>query len=40
MIYEREEDMEVTTKRHPSKITLTAAIDENHHIKGSNLVFR
>lgn len=34
MIYEREEDMEVTTKRHPSKITLTAAIDETHHIKG------
>ncbi len=34
MIYEREEDMEVTTKRHPSKIKLTAAVDENHHIKG------
>lgn len=34
MIYEREEDMAVTTKRHPSKIQLTAAIDENHHIKG------
>jgi len=34
MIYEREEDMAVTTKRHPSKIRLTAAIDENNHIKG------
>ncbi len=32
LIYEREEDMEVTTKRHPAKITMEAAIDENHHI--------
>lgn len=28
MIYEREEDMIVTTKRHPSKTTMTAALDE------------
>ena len=34
MIYEREEDMAVTTKRHPSTIKLTAAIDKNHHIQG------
>lgn len=27
LVYEREEDMEVTTKRHPAKITMTAAID-------------
>ncbi len=29
LIYDREEDMEVTTKRHPSKITLEAAIVNN-----------
>lgn len=34
MIFEREEDMENTTKRHPSKIKLTAAIDKDHHIQG------
>lgn len=34
MIFEREEDMTVTTKRHPSKIRLTAAIDANHRIQG------
>ncbi len=34
MIYEREEDMEVTTKRHPSKITLTAAINKDFKIEG------
>ena len=34
MIYEREEDMAVTTKRHPSKIKLTASIDKDHHIQG------
>ncbi|MCX5775297.1 MAG: xanthine dehydrogenase family protein molybdopterin-binding subunit [Firmicutes bacterium] len=33
MIFEREEDMLVTTKRHPSKITLRAAIDENHKVQ-------
>ncbi len=27
LIYEREEDVEVTTKRHPSKITLKAGLD-------------
>lgn len=34
MIFNREEDMENTTKRHPSKIILTAAVDENQHIQG------
>lgn len=34
MIFEREEDMEVTTKRHPSKIVLTAGIDSDFHIQG------
>ncbi len=34
LIYEREEDMEVTTKRHPSKIVMTAAIDSNQKIAG------
>ncbi len=34
MIFEREEDMENTTKRHPSTIKLTAAIDKNHRIQG------
>lgn len=34
MIYEREEDMSVTTKRHPSKIQLTAAIDKEYRIQG------
>lgn len=29
LIYEREEDMQVTTKRHPSKITLTGYIKDN-----------
>ena len=32
MIYEREEDMEVTTKRHPSKIHMEAAIGKNNEI--------
>ncbi len=32
MIYEREEDMMVTTKRHPSKIDMEAALDEDNHI--------
>jgi len=34
MIYEREEDMEVTTKRHPSSIDLEAAINEKNEITG------
>jgi len=34
MIYEREEDMISTTKRHPSKTTLTAVINPDHHIVG------
>ena len=34
MIYEREEDMLVTTKRHPSKIILKASIDMLNHITG------
>lgn len=32
LIYEREEDMEVTTKRHPSTIQMQAAIGENNTI--------
>lgn len=32
MIYEREEDMEVTTKRHPSKIHMEAAISKDKEI--------
>ena len=34
MIFEREEDMLVTTKRHPSEITLEAKIDENNKVLG------
>jgi len=34
MIYEREEDMLVTTKRHPSKIIMKASLDMLHHITG------
>ncbi|MDO9629174.1 MAG: xanthine dehydrogenase family protein molybdopterin-binding subunit [Acholeplasmataceae bacterium] len=34
MILEREEDISVTTKRHPSKIKLEASIDSNHRILG------
>jgi len=34
MIYEREEDMLVTTKRHPSKIIMKASIDMLNHITG------
>ena len=33
LVYEREEDMLVTTKRHPSNTVMQAAIDENGHIK-------
>jgi CO/xanthine dehydrogenase Mo-binding subunit len=34
MIYEREEDMLVTTKRHPSKIIMKASLDMLNHITG------
>ncbi|NMV82667.1 MAG: xanthine dehydrogenase family protein molybdopterin-binding subunit [Erysipelotrichia bacterium] len=34
MIFEREEDMLVTTKRHPSSITLEAKIDQNNKVLG------
>ncbi len=34
MILEREEDMLVTTKRHPSKIKLMASVDENNQVLG------
>ncbi|MBC7958927.1 MAG: xanthine dehydrogenase family protein [Vallitaleaceae bacterium] len=34
LIYEREEDMAYTTKRHPSKTRLEAAIGEDKEIKG------
>ena len=34
LIYEREEDMEVTTKRHPSWIHMEAAINESNEISG------
>jgi len=33
-IYEREEDMIATTKRHPSKVRMEAALDENNNIQG------
>ncbi|MBN2604558.1 MAG: xanthine dehydrogenase family protein, partial [Bacilli bacterium] len=36
LIYEREEDMEVTTKRHPAKIVMEAAIGKNNEILGFN----
>lgn len=34
LIYEREEDMVSTTKRHPSLITLKAFLDEKQHLIG------
>lgn len=34
LIYERKEDIEVTTKRHPAYIEYEAALDENDHIAG------
>ncbi len=34
LIFEREEDMSVTTKRHPSKTTMEAAIDADNNIVG------
>ncbi|MBN2540861.1 MAG: xanthine dehydrogenase family protein [Bacilli bacterium] len=33
MMYDREEDMLVTTKRHPAKIHFEAALDESNHIQ-------
>lgn len=38
LIYEREEDMEVTTKRHPAKVSLTGYIKDNTIIGISNNV--
>ena len=32
LIYEREEDIIASTKRHPSTITMKAAIDSNHNV--------
>lgn len=32
MIYEREEDMVVTTKRHPAKIKMQAAVNRDHKV--------
>ena len=34
MIFDRDEDIRVTTKRHPSRIELKAAIDNNGHVSG------
>ncbi|TDT63666.1 xanthine dehydrogenase family protein molybdopterin-binding subunit [Fonticella tunisiensis] len=34
LIFERNEDIEVTTKRHPSKIRLKSYIDENYRVLG------
>ena len=34
LLYERTEDVEVTTKRHPSKITLSAALDADLRVIG------
>ncbi len=34
LVYDREEDMEVSTKRHPAKIKMEAALDENGRIMG------
>ncbi len=34
MIFEREEDILTTTKRHPSKIMMKAVIDKNNRIQG------
>jgi len=38
LIYDREEDMEVTTKRHPSKIRLEAAIKNNEIVGIKSIV--
>ncbi len=32
LVFSREEDMTVTTKRHPSKILMSCALDENHQM--------
>ncbi|HBP26316.1 MAG TPA: aldehyde oxidase [Acholeplasmatales bacterium] len=34
MVYEREEDMLVTTKRHPSRIKLSGIVDDNRRLSG------
>ncbi|MDF2592240.1 MAG: xanthine dehydrogenase family protein [Clostridia bacterium] len=34
LLLERDEDLEVTTKRHPSRIKIKSFIDENHKILG------
>lgn len=34
VIFERREDMSVTTKRHPAKIHIKSALDEQHHVIG------
>ncbi len=34
LVYDREEDMEVTTKRHPAKVKMEAAIDKTGRITG------
>lgn len=34
IIFDRNEDLEVTTKRHPAKIQLKSYIDENHKLLG------
>jgi len=34
LIYDRDEDMSVTTKRHPSSITMEAALNDSHDIVG------
>lgn len=34
LLLDRNEDLEATTKRHPSKITLKSYIDESYHILG------
>ncbi len=34
MIFEREEDILSTTKRHPSKIVMKAVLDKNHRLQG------
>ncbi|MFU0825070.1 xanthine dehydrogenase family protein molybdopterin-binding subunit [Clostridium sp.] len=37
LILDRDEDLEVTPKRHPSKIKITSYIDENYKILGSEV---
>ena len=37
MIHKRREDMTATTKRHPSKVTISTAIDNSGHILGMRI---